>query len=425
MEDNEKLPLGKLEYLILNFSLRDRPFWLKVFESIKKSYFVKADYQEIFQFFKDYFGKYNQLPDLQITENEIGKLVDAQSIKDIYDAPPPEDKVPPKYIYTETKDFIVENMMRKKLIKSIDLLKEKKFDQIHEEIREVMKFSFDTSLGINLLDVDKRYEKIKAQEKEKVSSGYPVLDSILHGGFAKKEQYAVAAPPGVGKSIFLANWAVNAMKMGYNALVYTLEIAEERLSQRHDAILTKIPTDELVFDIEKIKKKYEIFRKTSKANLWIKEFPTKMASINTLRAHFEQLLLYENFKADIIFVDYAGLMKPSYRNGNDYDDLKSIYEELRGWACELDVPIVTAAQTNRKSLDEKGGTKEIITQSQVAESLGITQTVDMFMTITQSRNEKEEGMINLYIDKHRNGESSKFLKYNIDYRTFLLEELDI
>jgi replicative DNA helicase len=194
---------------------------------------------------------------------------------------------------------------------------------------------------------------------------------------------------------------------------------------RHDSILTKIPVDELAFDIDKLKKKYAMIAKTTKANLWIKEFPTKGASINQLRAHQEQLMLYEGFKPDVILVDYAGLMKPSFRTGDGYDDLKAIYEDLRGWASEVDVPIVTASQTNRKSLDEKGGTKEIITQAQVSESLGITQTLDVFMTITQSRSEKEEGIINLYFDKHRHGESSKMIKFDIDYKTFILEEIDI
>jgi hypothetical protein len=225
-------------------------------------------------------------------------------------------------------------------------------------------------------------------------------------------------------SIFLANWAVATIKQGFNALVYTLEISEERLSMRHDAILTKIHVDELIYDIDKIKEKYKNFAKISKANLWVKEFPTKLASINTLRSHFEQLYTYEDFRPDVIFVDYAALLKPSFRV-DSYEDLKAIYEELRGWAVELDIPIVTAAQTNRTSLDPKGGTKEIITQAQVADSLGIAQTVDLFMTITQSRTEKEQGTINLYIDKHRHGESSKTIKYYIDYKNFILDEIAI
>ena len=226
-------------------------------------------------------------------------------------------------------------------------------------------------------------------------------------------------------SIFLANWAVQAMKHGHNTLVYTLEIAEERLSMRHDAILTKIPVDELLLDVDAIKAKYKMFAKISKADMQIKEFPTKGVSINHLKSHYEQLNLYEDFEPEIIFVDYAGLLRPSFRVGDNYEDLRTIFEELRGWAVELDIPIVTAAQTNRKSIDEKGGTKEIITMAQVADSLGIAQTLDVFMTITQSRTEKEEGRINLYIDKSRNGESSKSIELSIDYKNFIIEEMGI
>jgi len=419
MEEN--INLGKLEYLILNYSIRDRAFWLKVFEQLKPDFFEKKENREIFSFFKKYFGKYNQLPDIQITEIELND-VDPEKLTDVYSKPPDDTK---SYIYDKTLNFIKQHMMREALLKSIEFLEKDKFEQIENEIKKVIRFNLDTSLGLQLADVVKRYEKIKSLETEKIPTGFPQLDAVLNGGWGCKELYACAAPPGIGKSIFLANWAVWAVKQNHNALVYTLEISEERLSMRHDAILTKIPMDELIYDVDKIKNKYKMFAKTSKAHLWVKEFPTKLASINSLKGHYEQLYEFEGFKPKIIFVDFAGLLRPSYRTGDSYEDLKTIYEDLRGWAVELKVPIVTAAQTNRKSLDEKGGTKEIITQAQISESLGITQTLDMFMTITQSRIEKEEGLINLYVDKYRHGESSKTMKYSLDYRNFILEEYDI
>lgn len=194
---DDKLTLGKLEYLILNFSLRDRPFWLKIFETIKKDYFENKNNQIIFEFFKNYFSKYNELPDYQITENKLNSKVEDKILKSIYE--PAVDTIQPQFIYDETHNFIIENMMRNKLLKSIDLLKKKKFDDIYHEIREVMKFNFDSSLGLNLLDVDGRYEKIKALEKEKIETGFPIFNSVLNGGWAKKELYAVAAPPGIGK----------------------------------------------------------------------------------------------------------------------------------------------------------------------------------------------------------------------------------
>lgn len=582
MEEN--FNLGNMEYLILNYALKDRPFWLKVFENIKPKYFEKETNKKIFQLFKGHFAKYNDLPDIDIAKNELGEIedgfIDAIYDKEIIDS----DNKKKQYIYDNTLRFIKESMMTDSLRKSIELMENGKFDEIGEEIKKVLTFNLDTSLGVALSNIDERYEKIAKLQTDRVSTGFPQVDSILHGGWARKELYSVAAPPGVGKcqtydteveieieedseiynliknnphedvkwgkirakikigdlvealgaktekqevdinnynikintpygfkkvngamkteelpivnirtnnssldcatrhrvetkngfdfvtnakevrtkngfeeceitnlnkkencydiqvsdvhsywsnnihshnSIFLANWAVNAVKQGYNALVYTLEISEERLSMRHDAIFTKIPVDELALDIDKLKKKYAMLAKTTKANLWIKEFPTKSSSINHLKAHHEQLMLYEDFKPDVILVDYAGLLRPSYRTGDGYEDLKTIYEDLRGWAGELDVPIITASQTNRKSLDEKGGTKEIITQAQVSESLGITQTLDVFMTISQSSLEKEDGLINLYFDKHRNGESSKMIKFDIDYKNFILDEVEI
>jgi len=417
----EKLNLGNLEYLILNYSVRDRSFWLKVFESLKPDYFDKKDDRAIFDFFKKYFGKYNAIPDYQVAVNEL-KEVDNEILSSVYAEPGANAK---DFIYEKTLTFIKSNLMRGALEKSIDLLTSNKFEEIENEIKKAIRFNMDASLGVKLTDVDERYEKIKKLEVERIPTGMPQLDALLHGGWGRKELYACAAPPGIGKSIFLANWATASVKQNFNTIVYTLEISEERLSMRHDAILTKIPVEELSYDVDKIKEKYRMLAKTTKANMWIKEFPTKGASINNMKSHLEQMQLYEDFKPDIIFVDYAGLMRPSYRVGDNYEDLRAIFEDLRGWAVELDLPIVTAAQTNRKSLDEKGGTKEFITMAQVADSLGITQTLDCFMTITQSRQEKEQGLINLYIDKHRHGESSKSIKFSLDYRNFILEEITI
>jgi replicative DNA helicase len=424
--EEEKSPklLGKIEYQLLNYALKDHPFWLKVFENLKPTFFEKEDNQKIFNFFREYYTKYKQLPAQTIASNEL-KDMDPSVLAGVYEQPPEDAK---NYIYDKTLDWIKENMMIEAFGESINILKHRnkeRFDEVEAKIRKAVRFNMDVTLGIKLSDVDGRYVKIKSLETERIETGFPQLDALLHGGWGRKELYACAAPPGIGKSIFLANWAVQAMKHDHNVLVYTLEIAEERLSMRHDAILTKIPIDELTLDIEAIKQKYKIFAKMSKSDMLIKEFPTKAVSINQLKSHYEQLILYEDFEPDIIFVDYAGLLRPSYRIGDNYEDLRSIFEELRGWAVELDIPIVTAAQTNRKSMDDKGGTKEIITQVNVADSLGITQTLDGFFTITQSRTEKEEGLINLYCDKHRSGESSKSFKMTIDYKNFILEELEI
>lgn len=191
----KSINLGKLEYLILNYSVRDRTFWLKVFEQIKPDFFEKKENKQIFVFFRKYFSKYNQLPDIQITETELND-VDPEKLSDVYSDPPDDTK---SYIYDKTLNFIKQHMMREALLKSIDFLEKDNFEQIEGEIKKVVKFNLDTSLGLRLADVTERYEKIKALETERIPTGFPQLDSILNGGWGRKELYAVAAPPGIGK----------------------------------------------------------------------------------------------------------------------------------------------------------------------------------------------------------------------------------
>ena len=415
------LNLGKLEYLILNFALHDRAFWLFVMDPIRKEFFEDKSYGAIFGLFKRYFKKYNKLPEIDVVQNELKGITD-EVLDSVY-TEPDDDKQ--EYIYDKTREFIKNNMMREGLLESVNLLEKSKFDEIFHIVKKIVTYNMDLSLGVNIFEVDERYEKIKALETDKVGTGFPALDAILKGGWAKKELYSVAAPPGIGKSIFLANFASNALKQNFDVILYTLEISEERLSTRIDSILTKIPNDELIMSIDKLKKTYQLHRKTYQSNLYIKEFPTKGVTSNAIRAHMEQIKLHQDLVPDLILIDYAGLLRPTFRTGEGYDDLRTIYEDLRGMAVEFDVPVLTASQTNRKSLEAEGGTKEIITQAQVSESLGITQTLDMFMTITQSRMEKEEGIIHIYVDKHRHGESSKKFTYSIDYKTFKLEEMEI
>jgi replicative DNA helicase len=417
----ENLNIGKLEYLILNFSLHDRGFWLFIMDPIRKEFFEDKNIGYVFNVFKKYFKKYNNLPDIDVVRNEL-KDISEDTLSGIYAEP---DDSKQEYIYDKTREFIKNNMMREGLLESVNLLEKSKYDEIYHIIKNIVSYNMDVSLGVSIFDIDTRYERIKEMETDRVGTGFPSLDAVLKGGWSKKELYAVAAPPGIGKSIFLANFASNALKQDFNVVLYTLEISEERLSMRVDAILTSIPHDELVMSLDKLKKRYQLHRKTYKSNLYIKEFPTKSATTNTLRAHMEQIKLHEEFVPDLVVVDYAGLLRPTFRTGDQYDDLRTIYEDLRGMAVEFNVPVLTASQTNRKSLEDKGGTKEIITQAQVAESLGITQTLDMFMTITQSRTEKEDGTIHIYVDKHRSGESSKKFTYSIDYKTFKLEEIEL
>jgi hypothetical protein len=74
-----------------------------------------------------------------------------------------------------------------------------KFQEIVTDMKESVKFSIDTDLGVDIYDIDARYEKIKSSMGEKISTGYSQIDHYTGGGFARKELVAIQAPPGIGK----------------------------------------------------------------------------------------------------------------------------------------------------------------------------------------------------------------------------------
>ena len=70
--------------------------------------------------------------------------------------------------------------------------------------------------------------------------------------------------------------------------------------------------------------------------LIVKEYPTKTATTNTIRAHLEKLK-QQDITPDMIIVDYADLLRPLSARDAKREELESIYEELRAIMMENDV----------------------------------------------------------------------------------------
>lgn len=416
----------QLELEILNYSLRDRSFWLLMLNSLEPHYFDNRVTKSIFVTFKLLFEKYNKLPSENILFDRLKNVnLDKDTVKRaadvIYDQElSGKDK---QYLLDEVKSFTKKARMRDALYKSVDLLQNDSFDEINDLVKDALLFNIDIDLGIDIWKIEERYERINQLHLEKVPSGWTFIDKVLGGGFEKKSLFCFGAPPGIGKSIFLVNVGANALLKNYNVAVYTFEISEERLGMRYDACMSRIPSLQLKNEVPELKKKMNEIQARTQARLYIKEFPTRGGNVNSIKAHLEKLKVYEGFTPDMIIVDYADIMKPTHAYSSKYEELGNIYENLRGLAVEMEVPIITASQTNRESMDKEGGTKEIISGALIADSIIKLQILDFFATISQSQDQKGQNKMTLYVAKNRNGESSMRIEFDIDYGTFRLTQL--
>jgi len=139
--------------------------------------------------------------------------------------------------------------------------------------------------------------------------------------------------------------------------------------------------------------------------LIVKEYPTKTATTNTIRAHLQKLK-QQDIIPDMIIVDYADLLKTLSARSEKREELESIYEELRAIMMENQVVGWTASQTNRTGLQA-----EIITMQSISEAFNKCFVADLIFSVSRTADDKQTNGGRVYIAKNRNGPDG--LVYNI------------
>lgn len=296
-----------------------------------------------------------------------------------------------EFIKDTSLDFCRKQKLKEVMIKSARLINSSSFDEIAELISQAIKMGSSTDFGYDYLkDFEKRYEP---KTRNPVTTGWEEIDSIIRGGLGTGELGVVIAPTGAGKSMVLAHLGATAVKDGKTVLHYTLELSETVIAKRYDACITGVSLDELFQYKDQIREMVEEVEGT----LIVKEYPTKSASVETVRAHLQRLRA-RDIEPDMIIVDYGDLLKSVTANREKRIELESIYEGLRGLAQEFKCPIWTASQTNRSGLNS-----EIITMESISEAFSKCFVADFIFSVSRTIKDKQVNGGRIFIAKNRFG----------------------
>jgi RecA/RadA recombinase len=296
-----------------------------------------------------------------------------------------------EYIKDVAVDFCKKQVLKEAILKSVPLLKKSSFGDIQKLINNAMKLGNDNDDGYHYIkDFERRFE---IKSRDPVTTGWKVLDGLTKGGIGNGELGVVIAPTGAGKSMALVHLGAQAVKAGKTVVHYTLELADTVVASRYDSCITGIPLQEL------FNKKEEIYEeiKDIAGKLIVKEYPTKSATVETLRNHLEKLQQQE-ISVDMIIVDYGDLLRSTSKNDEKRHQLESIYEELRGLAQINICPIWTASQTNRSGLNA-----EVITMEAISEAFNKCFVADFIFSISRTIQHKNSNGGRVFIAKNRNG----------------------
>ena len=208
-------------------------------------------------------------------------------------------------------------------------------------------------------------------------------------------------------SHLLVNFGASALLAGKNVLHYTFELNERATGIRYDSNLMDIDSIDCFDNKEKIKQFYANNVETL-GRLKIKYYSTGEASVSTLRSHIDKLAI-EGFRPDLIIIDYAGIMRSTDRMELLRLELKKVFEELRGFANEMDCPIWTAVQSNKD-----GANKDFIDVTNMAEAYGQAHVADFIVGLARKSLAKSTGYGNVFIAKNRAGIDGIQLQIHLD-----------
>jgi replicative DNA helicase len=421
-----KIDLDFFEKVIIQHCLKkDSVYIASIIDYLDKSLFKDSNIGEIINIIKSFYVERNCIPSL----TELKLRVNTTSLKEslvkvvgyIRELDSDYNDIElvnnTEYFIKQRKySLLMENTLDNKVAnKEFDL------EEIQRESEKIHQITLIDNFGLDYFGENERVVDYLKQKDNFISTGYKTLDHAFGGGFQKegKAIYDIGGETNVGKSICLANIALNVVLQNMNVVIVSPEMSEMRYAKRISGMLTGIAISLLGDNIDKYKKEVENFKNKYSSKFIIKEVPTKGVSAKNIYAYLKKLKDKKGISPSLLCIDGHALLKPSVSQNSKHSELQFIVQECRGMSYQIECPILTVAQLNRSShkannpgLDNMAGSWD-----QIAD-------FDAHVNIWQTDEDRESNIIRFSGKKVRDGSKGGEGYLHIDYDTLRLYEDD-
>ena len=409
----------KFQENMCQLMLEDRPFYDQISEVININFFEKKYLQIFIETLMKHRERYPTHPNFEVmmtllrTELNHHDKATAKQVREFFARIKSSDGIEEAlWVKDKAVDFCRKQVLKEAMLKSVKLLKSSSFDEIEKVIQDALKLGTDNNFGHEYhKDALVRFDIIN---RSPITTGWPRMDEICKGGLGKNELGVVIAPTGAGKSMILVHLAAEALKQGKTVVYYTLELKDTVVGARFDACLTGVPLN------EHRDRKLEILSKIEniEGSLIIKEYPTKSASVQTIKNHIEKLKK-RGTEPDIVICDYADLLRPVRHSNEKRHELEETYEGLRALAQIYEIPVWTASQTNRGGLNA-----EVITMEAISEAFNKCFVADFIFSLSRTVQDKQSNKGRIFIAKNRNGPDGLIYQAFVDWSDVTIKILE-
>jgi replicative DNA helicase len=260
--------------------------------------------------------------------------------------------------------------------------------------------------------VNDTWERLEQREQNKgsllgIDTGYYDLNAMT-SGLQKSDLIVIAARPSMGKTALCLNIAEN-VGIGQKKVValFSLEMSKEQVVQRMVCSRASVDANKVRFgqlQQEDWTRLGEAFGDLGDAKIFIDDTP--VMGVMEMKAKARRLKA-EQGELGLVIIDYLQLMEGS-RPDNRVQEIADISRGLKGFARELDVPVIALSQLSR-AVEARQNKRPML--SDLRESGSIEQDADIVMFIYRDEyynpETQNKGEAELLIAKQRNGPTGK------------------
>lgn len=277
---------------------------------------------------------------------------------------------------------------------------------------------------LDVTDVDdaigyfQRIREMQEAGTHGIYTGLAGFDNYLPAGITQGQLGVLLAYPAIGKSWMALYLAVQAWKNGKSPLIVSLEMTEEEVRNRIFTIIgqgiwshRKLSAGQVEIDMFK---KWAAKEFTNKPSIHIiSNDGIGEVSPSVLRGKIDQ------YKPDIVFVDYLNLMTSNTKTENEVVKMKNLSRELKLLAISEQIPIVAISSATP---DDVTDMNSVPTLGQTSWSRQIAYDADWLLALGRAPN---SDVLEAVFRKNRNGYLGEFMvQVDFDSGRFIYKDFE-
>lgn len=369
-EEVNSRPSNITQHTLLSYITGNFDVWIIIEPIIKPEYF-DDEYRHVVQLLKDHSLEYKQIPSRAVIYMKTGVM-----LEELADA---QDERTAQWLLDEVQTFCRHRATEIEIKRASQAIQQDSsratLEQIFQKFKEITEISLEKDLGIEVHH-DARtllHEKIEEIIKP---TGYKHLDLVVGKGFPCPGLVLFAGKSGLGKSVALANVAVNYCERGDFVAYVSLELSQKRIFDRVCSMMTDTAIWKIYDNPEYTSGQMEQRIQIGDGLLVIKKMRMSGTTVSHIAAYLKELTIKMGRSPKVLVLDYLDLLHPrtAIRDlGNIHVKDKYTAEETYSLCEDWNLLGITASQMvkNNSDFDDfdhasvAGGTPKINTMDYV------------------------------------------------------------